>query len=642
MAQVFGNRILGGIGAPDSRAAEAFGAGVNTSITNRANRQSMDVAAQNMAVQRQELAWREEDRKIAAQQRAAAAAAAAAAKAKTAALNDAWMRIYGTGGAAATPRVAGLNVPTGAAPAPAMARDRQGPVAAPAAPVRPAGVRTPASPALSFSPPGGAGVSGGAGTAALPGGPGADRMGAPTPVAAVAAPRDRQPVDGTAPVRLNNLATYGVSSRVAPPPAPVGPLAGQVGVMLPSTTGPIPSYVDAPGIWSGVMGDLPGAANAESLYREGWINEFEYQQLVRGSRGQQDDVLTAAARRQSGTAVPFFVPGQAETPAAPAPAAAPAAPVAAAPAATPALAPTAPASAPGTVSVTMPDGSKLPLSLGTDTPVTPTQLSFGPQLGATPQTQEDIAVDSFVTARGIDLNAPAPPRMGQPGAPTRAITRLMEQRDQQVQWVQALIQAGQYDAAREAQAEIMSIDTKLEASVARLALNEATMFNAPQRLSAVWSDFTGQQYEFRPATNGGLDVYVNGDLMDQGLSMDTIEQNTLMMTDQAYAAQQAELATLTAQERVKAMGKAEANVYEYQQKAAIDIQKALQVGLTDIDLAVMKKELGIGTEDKIDFQKDDTTGIVLVFKNDALVAQYAPTTTAPDGGEPTTSYERVQ
>ena len=632
MAQVFGNRILGGIGAPESRAAEAFGAGVNTSITNRANRQAMDVNAQNMAIQQQEMAWKEEDRKIAAQQRAAAAAAAAAAKGKAAALNDAWMRIYGTGGAAATPRVGGLAMPTAAA-APATARDRQGPAttAAPAAPstARPAGVRVPASPALSF---GKGAVAGGAGTTALPGGPGADRMTMPAPVAA-AAPRDRQPVDGTAPVRLNNLAAYGVSSRVAPAPAPTPPLAGQVGVMLPSTTGPIPSYVDAPGIWSGVMGDLPGAADAEALYRDGWINEYEYQQLVRGSRGQQDDVLTAAARRQSGTNVPFFVPGQEATAAAPA--AAPATPAAAA----------AAAPATGTVNVTLPDGSKLPLSLGTDTPVAPTQLSFGPQLGATPQTQEDIAVDSFVTARGIDINAPAPPappRMGQPGQPNRAITRLMEQRDQQVQWVQALIQAGQYDAAREAQAEIMSIDTKLEASVARLALNEATMFNAPQRLSAVWSDFTGQQYEFQPAANGGLDVYVNGELMDQGLPMERITQETLSMTDQAYAAQQAELALLTAQERAKGMGKAEANIYEYGQKAAIDAQKALRVGLTEIDLAAMKQELGIGVTDNIDLQKDDTTGIILVFKNGSLAAQYRPTTIAPDGGEPTTSYERVQ
>lgn len=579
MAQVFGNRILGGIGAPESRAAEAFGAGVNTSITNRANRQAMDVNAQNMAIQQQEMAWKEEDRKIAAQQRAAAAAAAAAAKGKAAALNDAWMRIYGTGGAAATPRVGGLAMPTAAA-APATARDRQGPATtdAPAAPstARPAGVRVPASPALSFGTQGGI-VTGGAGTTALPGGPGSDRLVTPPPT----------------------VATVPAAPRVATPAAP--------GVAAP------PAYT-ADAVFDPITGvQISGGVVNEVIdpYATGdTMTDFTLSPVQRKQLLEQRALIEANAKRAAGVA-------------ARAAAGAPA----------------------GTVNVTLPDGSKLPLSLGTDTPVAPTQLSFGPQLGATPQTQEDIAVDSFVTARGIDINAPAPPappRMGQPGQPNRAITRLMEQRDQQVQWVQALIQAGQYDAAREAQAEIMSIDTKLEASVARLALNEATMFNAPQRLSAVWSDFTGQQYEFQPAANGGLDVYVNGELMDQGLPMERITQETLSMTDQAYAAQQAELALLTAQERAKGMGKAEANIYEYGQKAAIDAQKALRVGLTEIDLAAMKQELGIGVTDNIDLQKDDTTGIILVFKNGSLAAQYRPTTIAPDGGEPTTSYERVQ
>jgi len=69
MAQVFGNRILGGIGAPESRAAEAFGAGVNTSIINRTNRQAMDERAQAMRLReeeaarlRQKFGWDTEDR----------------------------------------------------------------------------------------------------------------------------------------------------------------------------------------------------------------------------------------------------------------------------------------------------------------------------------------------------------------------------------------------------------------------------------------------------------------------------------------------------------------------------------------------------------------------------------------------------
>lgn len=192
MAQVFGNRILGGIGAPESRAAEAFGAGVNTSITNRVNRQAMDVNAQNMAIQRQEMAWKEEDRKIAAQQRAAAAAAAAAAKAanKAALAGIATAQPFFRFGAqpaapgATAPASTGATVPTAGVRLP-----------------RSMGTVVPAAPTAAARPAGGT-VSGGAGSTTVAGGAGNDRLGV-TP-----APRDRQPVDTVRAPAANKPPSY--------------------------------------------------------------------------------------------------------------------------------------------------------------------------------------------------------------------------------------------------------------------------------------------------------------------------------------------------------------------------------------------------------------------------------------------------
>lgn len=69
MADVFGNRILGGIGAPESRAAETFGTGVTTALQQRTSRQAMDVNAQAMRLREEEAArlkqrfgWDTEDR----------------------------------------------------------------------------------------------------------------------------------------------------------------------------------------------------------------------------------------------------------------------------------------------------------------------------------------------------------------------------------------------------------------------------------------------------------------------------------------------------------------------------------------------------------------------------------------------------
>lgn len=82
MAQVFGNRILGGIGAPGGGMSESFGAGVNTALNQRSARQNMAATAQDMSFRAQDQQFKIEDREEAKRRRAAAEAAAAAARAR--------------------------------------------------------------------------------------------------------------------------------------------------------------------------------------------------------------------------------------------------------------------------------------------------------------------------------------------------------------------------------------------------------------------------------------------------------------------------------------------------------------------------------------------------------------------------------
>ena len=318
MVQTFGNRILGGIGAPGGGMSDAFGAGVNTALGQRESRQAMrlnDI----------DLQWKTEDREEDKRRRAAAASAAAASKARTEAMNERYRSILGVPGTA--PAVAGLTLPAAtAAPAAPAA-----PV--PAAPAA-AGVR-PAYTPLSFG--GGNIITGGAGSSSVGGGTGTD--------------------------------TLGVPQTVAPAPTPAPPGTSEF-VVTPSTEGMLPDYVEAPGLWSAIAGAPAGAANADTLLKEGWINGYEYQQLVRGSRGQQQDVLANVGRRKAGTDVPFFTPGV-STATTVAPTATTATPTE--PAATAAA-----AGVPPEVSVTLPDGQQLVLSTGTVTPRQPTQLTSAP------------------------------------------------------------------------------------------------------------------------------------------------------------------------------------------------------------------------------------------------------------------------
>ena len=98
MVQTFGKRIIGGIGAPGGGMSKAYAEGVNTGINQRMNRQSMSAVEQEMRMREQDQQFKIEDREEAKRRRAAAAAAAASAKARNIATTRAIAAAGGTGG----------------------------------------------------------------------------------------------------------------------------------------------------------------------------------------------------------------------------------------------------------------------------------------------------------------------------------------------------------------------------------------------------------------------------------------------------------------------------------------------------------------------------------------------------------------
>ena len=113
MVQTFGKRIIGGIGAPGGGMSKAYAEGVNTGINQRMNRQSMSAVEQEMRMREQDQQFKIEDREEAKRRRAAAAAAAASAKARNIATTRAIAAAGGAGGAGSYwpgTRGAGLNV----------------------------------------------------------------------------------------------------------------------------------------------------------------------------------------------------------------------------------------------------------------------------------------------------------------------------------------------------------------------------------------------------------------------------------------------------------------------------------------------------------------------------------------------------
>lgn len=606
MVQTFGNRILGGIGAPGGGMSEAFGAGVNTALGQRELRQAMGLRAQDQQ-------FKIEDREEAKRRRAAADAAAAAARAKAAALNEQYLKIYGVG-AGGTGRVggAGLNLNTPAGPG----RDRQGAAAPAPAPVatRPpaAGVRIETGPRQSLTY---GRVTGGAGSTSVSGGTGEDLLtGVP-----VVPPSDETAAEsisrGAGPVReyvYDQAGNFlGTTDRI------IGNIVGAAESVVGLGAGAVGLGASALGYpeFGQTMFDSAGQrfVDAERMAREGYF----------GANAAAPAATTGAAPTPETVAPPAEVTIQG-----------PNGPVTVAAADTGAMFPT-----------------------GTLARSQPTPLTFGPRLGAMPQTQEEIMIDDFVRtqpARGTA--APPPPKMGQPGQPGKVITDLLAQRDQHVQWAQALIAAGQYADAQAVQEQIASVDSKLEASVARQAIEEARDYNAPQRLNAIWSEYTARNHEFVPIAPGVFDVYVDGQLQFPGLTMDNITEETLMMSDQAFAQRQADLAARFAEAEATAGGTAagEAPFEERQAtfEAALAVEKeellaeiavAKDFGTKENDLRIQRlKELTGLTDANVKVEKTDYGFAIFDGNTGDLITSYMLTQKTNEAGEPFQTYVEVR
>jgi len=643
MVQTFGKRIIGGIGAPGGGMSETFGAGVNTALGQRESRQAMrlnDI----------DLQWKTEDREEAKRRRAAADAAAAAARVKTAALNEQYIKIFGDGAGAS--RAPGLNLNTPAGPG----RDRQGTAAPAPVATRPAaaGVRIEAGPRprLSYGATGGGVVATGAGSGstsgdAISGGAGTDQLGGGTGTDQLVVPSwANRPiytteVDPNAPQFSQTMGGIYRSGDISREVERItrGLLNGDYGLSAGTVGGMIGYFTDSPA-------DVERRqALTDAL---DWFQSSEadaiFQKTPELLYDARQDPVGFAARFKGGAApatagvsvgaadtiraTEFFTPTPTVT----------------------IQGPNGPMTVPASEVVdendaTFPTGTVDPNAVSTDM----ARVRFGPQLGATPRSSEQIAMDEFVLATGFDRNPP--PKMGEPGLPGKAITDLLAQRDKQVQWAQALIAAGQYSDAQAVQEQIASIDSRLEASVARQAVEEARDFNAPQRLNAIWSENTARNYEFVPTAAGVFDVYVDGRLQITGAQMSDIAEQTLMMSDQVYAQRQADLAAKFAEAEATAGGTASGEAPFAEQQALleadiavtqaglmaqIDVDKDMNIKVNDLTKQRLEAALranGVLPQEAREFTyKDTAAGGIVVLDGGTVVVEYIPRVNKSEDG----------
>lgn len=511
MVQVFGNRIIGGVGAPGGGMSESFGTGVNTALDQRGARQTM-------AIRDQEMAWRAEDRAEAKRRRLAAEAAGAAARARQAA-------IFGAATSGSATPFFQLGAP--AAPAPAAGATGS---TLPRSMGAPAGASVPApAPRAGAMPRGGAGLSmgapvaGGAGAGALRGDPGGDYL----PAGDVVAPLVgvRPPIDAA-------QARPGARLPVA-----AGDQRGFVGRMF---GGALASSADLPALQrerQTVLDELNavarsgvGGAELPALQRE--LAEID----------QQIEAVKMAP-------APSTVRGPTELEG---------------PEATGTFLTEAPTMALDDISVTSPQAG---LSFGPSVPPAPLlqggQMTFGPQLGVAQTPTEMFLADLNLQPPGqLSLSDLMQDYAGPLADPRNA--PLLEQG--RAMWAAVAQDAaarkdvGAYMAAL---AKVQEQEDLILGAQLMRGITEATQFNSPQRLSAVASMVSGIDMFIAPKAGGKADIYVNGELTAPDRDLGAIINDLRMQLDEGYRAKQAELA-----------GKREEKAIETEASVALALAKA--------------------------------------------------------------------
>lgn len=609
MVQTFGKRIIGGIGAPGGGMSKAYAEGVSTGIEQRANRQAMAETAQAMQMRDQEMAWAAEDREEAKRQRAAAAAAAAAAKARSAALAKAL-----AGGVGARP-APGLNIPPGQTFGPRVSVGGSTPTLPPAAgtPVAP-------RPPLSFKL----------------GAAGQQVSEAPLEISNIEfvqgtydAPTAAAPRGGV----MDRRAAY-LAARAAEPTVPLS-AAEQIA----ATTAPVRQIagtaVDR--ILGNITGAATGAYGLSAATAGATASALGYPEFGQAQFDRAGRAFTSA-ERQAGQGffgsgaqeVPAFELGGRGTPPAP--------------------------TGPRNVTVQGPNG---PIVLPADemypvgetvTPGGPAQLSFGPALGAVEVDQTATAVDR-VAANPVGQAQPVPNAelyIMEPGRPGRELQQTYDAREELVRQLNIYAEYGDYATVRDLTTKINEMDNSLYYLQGMQGIQEL-QFNSPQRLQMVLSEELGRDIGLQPNDQGGYDVYVDGMLAlqkDAGGGENSISYWARSILDDTFGAAEAARAEEynmksfeSGLKREETIVQGQVNVELARQKEAFARESARIAGLTELDLMAIKRDLGLTNDDTVQFQKDEGSGMVLVFRNGELEAQYGPSESMGPSGETVQRYE---
>ena len=191
----------------------------------------------------------------------------------------------------------------------------------------------------------------------------------------------------------------------------------------------------------------------------------------------------------------------------------------------------------------------------------------------------------------------------------------LQMRDFTRQLAQNAANSGNPAKALEYIGKIYSTDLDLYRMMGDRGVAEFTRFNDPTRMMGVWSQFTGQNLQLQPRSDGKWDLFSNGKILGQGLSASELTGYAKEDIDAKYLASKSALKEWYFKEQTKSGFKVQETVAEQTAKAYgqvyIDTNKINRQLIADIS-----KDINAGNIKMAQTAFENATGVKVTMSPD--------------------------
>lgn len=166
----------------------------------------------------------------------------------------------------------------------------------------------------------------------------------------------------------------------------------------------------------------------------------------------------------------------------------------------------------------------------------------------------------------------------------------LQQREQLVNFARLFADVGKVEQAQQMIMQITQLDQGMDYLEGMQGLQDFSLSNDPRRLAAVWSQYANVPVGIRPRSDGAYDIFVNGELAQEGVAAKEITDSARLAFDGTFRQQQAEAQAAANTARLESQLKQEQMITEQQLGMIRDATKLNIEGQNQLDVERLKQQ----------------------------------------------------